>query len=61
MGRIFDALIEASSAYIRLREELEDEIRRAEYWKGVALEMRAHTNVVGVRILKQAIEEDMKR
>ena len=56
-----DSLLSAAEDHLVLRDRLEVERLRAELWKAVALAMRAHTNGVGVRMLRVAImdEEDL--
>jgi hypothetical protein len=48
-------LLADAESYLALRERLLLAELREQLWKATALAMREHTNVVGVRLLKQAI------
>ena len=53
-----EVMLSAAADYVALRERLYLTELRELLWKTTALRMRAHTNVVGVRLLQQAVKDE---
>ena len=58
MATNVNALLAAGEDYLALAERLHRAELRAELWKSVALKMRETTSIVGVRALRQAVEDE---